>query len=204
MAEFNCSYRKALQVYVPPEPAPTLRSERFNLTSPASLSVFPESVPEHVPYQSQDINVISYASVTRAPRCDSIIRQSQPKQPGSTNVSQSLEQRPKKKKNKKKKQSQNEGYNRDVSSESETMNSNLVDESENEIRLRNERKEKCRSSLNLKQLLAKLYALISNSQEDLKSRIIQGVSLCIEWLVSIVGEYIWDLPFKKILGKLWV
>ncbi|CAG5058423.1 unnamed protein product [Parnassius apollo] len=142
MAEFNCSYRKALQIYVPPEPVPPLRAEQINSTSPARASKFPESIPEHVPMQSQDINAISYVSVTRAPQRDNIIRQPQSTQPYSTNMSQSLEQRPKKKNNKKKKHSQNEVCNWDVPSE--TMNNNLVDESENEIRLRNERKEKYR------------------------------------------------------------
>lgn len=206
MAEFNCSYRKAVQMYVPPDP-PTTCVEQPPLTLNEPPCKLPESVPE--PRHSQ--NVISYASVARtapAPRFDKA-QAHDPQAPSSSqpcpmDVSHPLQEKSKKKKKiKKKKLNEDEVFNWDISSESEAMMNDVVNDPESEIHLLNERKErreKYKSNLNFRQLISKLYALFSNSQEDLKSKIIQGVSLSIEWLVSTMGQYIWDLPFKSMFG----
>lgn len=80
----------------------------------------------------------------------------------------------------------------------------ITDESENELHLRKERKEKrqkLKSGLSFRQLLFKLYGVFSNSQENVKDKIIQVVSLAIEWLVSSARQFICDLPFKTLFGQ---
>lgn len=207
MAEFNCSYRRALQIYVPPEPPTWTEEPSLPIPLPASTTELPKSTS--TPLLSQNINH-TYASITRkvpVPNRDSTDNTyaqtpsfSQPAQ--SYHIDQPAQEKSKKKKkNKKKRQNESEVYNWDMSSESEAVINDIIDESENETQKRKERRENNKSTLNLSQLLSKLYTLIYNSQDDIKSKIIQGVSLSIEWLVSIVGQYIWDLPFKSMFGQ---
>ncbi|XP_045506328.1 uncharacterized protein LOC123702613 [Colias croceus] len=197
MAEFNCSYRKALQVYVPPEPAP-LSDEQLMPPISALPNQIAASISEAT--QSQDTNSTTYASVARTPKRSSVNQHQR-------NVPQPVEQTRKKEKSKRKKLSQDEVFNWDVSSDSEAINNDEDGESENEEQSRNEKKERrerIRSTLNYRQLLTKLYALVTNSEVDLKNKIIQGVTICIEWLTSVVGQYIRSLPFKNMFSSLWV
>lgn len=208
MAEFNCSYRRALQIYVPPEPPTWTEEPSLPIPLPASTTELPKSTS--TPLLSQNINH-TYASITRkvpVPNRDSTDNTyaqtpsfSQPAQSYHIDQPAQEKSKKKKKKNKKKRQNESEVYNWDMSSESEAVINDIIDESENETQKRKERRENNKSTLNLSQLLSKLYTLIYNSQDDIKSKIIQGVSLSIEWLVSIVGQYIWDLPFKSMFGQ---
>ncbi|CAG4978561.1 unnamed protein product [Parnassius apollo] len=154
---------------------------------------------------------MSYANVTRSvPRLRSEITSNTKSIPlssqsGAMEVSQTLQEKTiSTKRKRKKKQNQNEVFENDISTESEEVINNNDDDTERELQSRKEKKERIeelKSTFNFRQLLSKLYAIFTNSQEQLKNKMIQGMSLIIEWLVPMVGQCIWDLPFKSFFSQ---
>lgn len=192
MAEFNCSYRKAMQLYVPPEPPISAAEQQ----APASSATI-HNLPGVMPAQSQNANRISYANITKT-LSQSSTPVSQLNAMNSTTSSQG-----KTKKSKKKKQNLKESGNWNIYSESEEVMNEFVNESESDIRSNKETEEKrenLRATLNFRQLLHKLYGVFFISQDNIKSKILQGVTLFIEWLLTIAGQYISDLPFQTLFS----
>ncbi|CAG5001589.1 unnamed protein product [Parnassius apollo] len=218
MAEFNCSYKKALQIYIPPEPQPVQVEQETTILKTTQRNLNPNTplynnIPEPIPVsisQNED-GVMSYANVTRSvPRLRSEITSNTKSIPlssqsGAMEVSQTLQEKTiSTKRKRKKKQNQNEVFENDISTESEEVINNNDDDIESELQSRKEKKErreKLKSTFNFRQLLSKLYAIFTNSQEQLKNKMIQGMSLIIEWLVPMVGQCIWDLPFKSFFSQ---
>lgn len=199
MAEYNCSYRKALQVYVPPEPPVISMKEPttfFNATDqgkPKSSDIAPQ-------------NRNSYAQVARTVSCPPDTHAQKSIDP----VNQPVKENNTKKKGKRKKQRDKEILDWDMSSRSESGLNDGFAESENETHSKQERTEKqekqerrerFRQNINLREMLYKLYTILCNSQDDLKTRLCQAGVLFIEWLTPIVGKYIWELPFQDIFNK---
>lgn len=204
MAEFNCSYRKALQMHVPPvpPPPPVARNE---------VSVIPES-PQNFNETQKSSNKLSYANVLK--RMPARNNENETREPSVSRtlpigVSQQNDKSPeksKKKKNKKKTQSAQEVFDWDMSSATDASRHS---DSEGDIVLENEEhgkrdrfdrekenRKRFKSSSSFKQLLVRLYAVFSNSHVDMQSKIFQTVSLVIEWIIPFLGQFIWDLPFK--------
>lgn len=205
MAEYNCSYRKALQIYVPPNP-PSEIVEILNAPLDAVINSGERANTQ---------KTISYASVTStAPyrknikETADILRHSMDR----SNIAEICQENPKKRKNKKKKHNAKEVLDWDMSSDFEAVRDYIENESESERYSRREKqgeqerreakdkREELKFKLNFKQLIRKLVTIFSNSQDDLKTKIIHSVVLVAEWLMSIVGEHFWELPFKNIFG----
>ncbi|CAG5038767.1 unnamed protein product [Parnassius apollo] len=218
MAEFNCSYKKALQIYIPPAPQPVQVEQETTILKTAQRHLNPNTplynnIPEPIPVfisQNED-GVMSYANVTRSvPRLHPEVTSNTKSIPlssqsGTMEISQTLQEKTiSTKRKRKKKQNQNEVFENDISTESEEVINNNDDDIESELQSRKEKKERrerLKSTSNFRQLLFKLYAIFTNSQEQLKNKMIQGMSLIIEWLVPMVAQCIWDLPFKSFFSQ---
>lgn len=200
MAENNYSYRKALQMYVPPEPP-------VSFDEPATVYRYdlPESAPAPTT-QTSSYN-LSYANAVKTKqtrdnpqRNIDVVSKQIP-----MNVSQSKE-KVKKKKNKRRQLDNDQVFNWDVSSESECEKDILSDKSDTEKWPRRQRIEKRReenptSTVSFAQLVANLSEIIfSECEGGMKGKISKIVSLFFEWVISVARQYLKDLPFKNFFG----
>ncbi|CAG4983128.1 unnamed protein product [Parnassius apollo] len=161
MAEFNCSYKKALQIYIPPEPQPVQVEQETTILKTAQRHLNPNTslynnMPEPITVSSISQNkdgVMSYANVTRSvPRLRSEITSNTKSIPltsqsGAMEVSQTLQEKTiSTNRKRKKKQNQNEVFENDISTESEEVINNNDDDMESELKLRKEKKREKREA----------------------------------------------------------
>lgn len=196
MAEFNCSYRKALQMYVPPDP-PMMPEEQPHSSQSAPSREVPQYVPTSAPTQTSSSNIHSYANVTSTPIRKNNVKRSF----DATTSSQPSEENRNRKKNRKNNSNQQNEFDWNIPSESESE-ANNYEETENESKLRKERREKCKSTMSFRLLISKMITIVfSDAQDSIKSKIMQAAELFIEWVTPMVRQYLWDWPLQNIFGS---
>ncbi|CAG4984352.1 unnamed protein product [Parnassius apollo] len=181
--------RKPQPVQVEQETTILKKAQRHLNPNTPLYNNMPEPMAVSSISQNED-GVMSYANVTRSvPRLRSEITSNTKSIPltsqsGAMEVSQTLQEKTiSTKRKRKKKQNQNEVFENDISTESEEVINNNDDDMESELKSRKEKKErreKLKSTFNFRQLLSKLYAIFTNSQEQLKNKMIQVMSFIIE------------------------
>lgn len=193
MAEFNCSYRKALQMYVPPECPVQPPTE----LQPADIN---EKAYEPASTKAQDAMTYAEAAKVKSSSKGHISSDRNIKLV-NRNIYEYTGDRRKKKNSTTLKDKEQEATNWTVTSESEAekdMNSN---ESEDERRREKERREEYKHKISFRHLISKLCSIFHTSQGVFKDKIVQGVTLFIEWLIPTVGKYMWDLPLNTMFSK---
>lgn len=172
MAEFNCTFKRAAMMYVPPSPQPEKEDNLDINENFPTLSSYPE--PATVMNQSQ-----SYSEVVKSARkINSDENQKKSKKYKMKNIS--------KEKNSKSRNT----MDWDISTDSEI---NI------EVTSNYSKEEQKNSSdhISLKQLLEKLKNIILIRRMSLKEKITEALAIIWEWLVSLCKTKVLELPIVK-------
>lgn len=199
MAQFNCAYRKASMMYVPPT---------FNLESKNSAPVtrqdptLPEPQGPSPPFVPAEM---SYASALKKPSAPTNYNEIAGTSAGiyteEVLPNLALPQRSLQNSKTKRKRNKHRYITEDI--DMSDQSSDAIRENKttglSETRDKtNEEKRRTRiSGLTFKQLLDKLKSIIfSDEYEDIKAKFKHGISLFMEWMTTSVIQYLCDLPFK--------
>lgn len=190
MTEFNCTFRRALTIYVPPEPDFRLSSTPLATHSPATHAPVAHASATHVP-ASLIPTAQTFAMITAA-------RTTRQKAQSSFNNS------PKKVPQKKKKHTtttpnltkpvvkeswDNQEYLHDLNNESLAGGSEEQNIPEPEPTRKRD--------VNFDELYTRLKDIVFFKNYSLKEKILSVIKCCIEWLILVVVDNVTDSPMLK-------
>lgn len=174
MAEFNCTYRQALMIYVPPkedEPDENYNKGNNPVSSIHDKNLFPKlATPRRAPLVDH-LTVETEAVIHHEEEC---IRYKIPPRPKKTRTRRRIEE------------------------ETDDFDYQFPAEEEPKQNVESERKEN-RDSGKFSELLSRLKEILFLRGMSFQAKINSAVKSCVEWLISVVAVYIPDWPILKVL-----
>lgn len=170
MSDYNCTYRRALTIYVPPtyEVIPSTKQKKtFNFEPHRKPDNFPPIIPTKTSPKTPSFTEI----ITQA------IVHTEPKQKSSYRPSK-LQQHPK----------EEELF---VFGNNITNNSNSSDQN-NTTKHENQERE-----VNFSELLSRLKEIIFRNDETISMKVHNVIKCCVQWVILVVVENISDWPILK-------
>lgn len=181
MAEFNCSYRKAMAIYTPPAVVPVVVVENLATLSQDD----PPAMPTHPAISRQEPSVPTYAQKASTSACT---QENEPMQ--TEDIPQKVQHN--KKKNKRKTKNREDIFCSEPQSDVE--NCDIFDEKDqSDTEQTNETRQKIDFSLH--RLLSKLKNIVFQRDESFVTKIHKTVQTCVQHLISWIFQNISDWSF---------
>lgn len=173
MAEFNCSYRKAQSMLIPPSPPP--------------LDTYEPLRSKHVYAPTNDFSYYGNNDTEKSPE----------REPTTSWTETFADKEKKKKKKKKKKRVQlDENVYAEVEGSSE---SEIINENENTKKEEEDRRQDFKTLIGV--LLEKIKNIIFDKNLNLTSKLNHGVKIIIEWITLVVVNFCSGYPMVKNIFK---
>lgn len=197
MSEFNCTYRKALTLYVPPSPTPSQVAEKIQPKKSVVRATSTDTQRETTASNNAERSKCLYSEVVQSKNI-------------ATTSSSTHKTPSKNPNNKKKKTKSNTHYTKNNSATAMDYSDSLDDdnnsdqtetrESEPECARSDKHSDKAQKSEHKDLTFLQLYTKLINimySKQSTFFKIKYAVSLCVEWVVSVVINNLSDLSIIK-------